>query len=674
LSNLVFSCFHDEGCEIYLNGVLAGSATGYSTSYVLLDMTDAGRNALLTNAVNLIAVHCHQTTGGQNIDVGISEQTLVADTLTVPSDYIGYWNLNETSGITAADSSGNNNNGTVSNATWNPNGQNQGCLTFNGSNSYVRIGRTISNDFSIAFWVKTTASGGVGQWYQGQGLVDGEVAGAASDFGTALSGGKFAVGIGNPDTTILSTTSINDGAWHYCVATREASSGTIKAHIDGVLETTGTAGTQALTAPAFLRFGSLQTGVNFFNGSLDEIKVFNRALGHLEISASYYNTAFPCAAPTNLTATAANGQATLTWAPSIGATSYNINRSTQSGGPYGFVANVSGTGFTDATVQNGTTYYYVVSAVNSVGPGPNSLEVSARPFVLAAWFKADMITGVANGANISTWSDMSGNGNDATQSVPGQQPTYVTASLNSLPVVRFNGDYLAFNRPVQDDFTILCVYRSSQGYGTGTAFYQGAGLVNGEMPGVVNDFGTSLSTNGFLLAGTGNPDTTIVSSGSNFADGRPHLLTFKRTRATGALALYTDGLLAGTATGGTQSLTAPNRLVLGAQQTLTFFLSGDIAEVKIFGAALADADRAAEENALQRKYGLLPSLTISTGSSGITVAWPDWAVNWRLWNATNLASATAWTVVTNNVQVINGQRLVVLPNNTPTGFFRLTSP
>ncbi|PWU10692.1 MAG: hypothetical protein C5B50_24915 [Verrucomicrobia bacterium] len=674
LSNLVFNCYHDEGCEIYLNGVLAGSASGYTTSYVLLDLTDAGRNAILANATNLIAVHCHQTTGGQNIDVGISEQVLIADTLTVPSDAIGYWNLNETNGTRAADSSGGGNNGSVSNALWNPSGQVQGCLSFNGSNTYARINRTISNDFSIAFWVNTTSTGGSGQWYQGKGLVDGEVSGPANDFGTALVGSKFALGIGNPDTTILSTTSINDGHWHYCVATREAASGAIKAYIDGLLEATGTAGTQALVAPAFLRFGSLQTGVNFFNGSLDEVKIFNRPLGHYEIAAAYDNSASPCAAPTNLTALASNGQVALAWYPSVGATSYLVNRATQSGGPYTTIGSTGGTAFTDTSVTNGVTYYYVVAAVNALGPGANSIEVSALPFVLAAWFKADAITGLTNGALISLWHDLSGNTNDATQNNAAQQPAYITSSMNGLPVVRFNGDYLAFSRPVQDDFTILCVYRSSQGVGTGTAFYQGAGIVNGEMPGVVSDFGTSLNTNGFLLAGTGNPDTTIVSSTNNFNDGRPHLFTFKRTRSTGALALYTDGVLSGTATGGTQSLTAPSRLVLGAQQTLTFFFIGDIAEVKIFNIPLSDTDRAAEESALLRKYGLLPALTVNLVSGGITLSWPDWAINWRLWSTTNLAPPAAWSLITNQVQIGNGTRSVLLPADQHSSFFHLTSP
>jgi hypothetical protein len=676
-SNLVFRCYHDEGCEIYLNGVLAGSASGYTTAYTLIDMTESGKNALLPNATNLIAVHCHQTTGGQNIDVGISERLIVADTLTVPFDTIGYWNLNETNGTTAADSSGNANDGIVNSAAWSTNGQNHGCLVFNGTNSYIRITRTISNDFTIAFWVKTSQIAGTGQWWQGRGLVDGETPGVANDFGTALVGGKFGFGVGNPDTTILSANSITDGAWHHCVATREAASGTIKAYVDGVLETAGTAGTQALAAPIYLRFGSLQTGLGFLNGSLDEVKIYNRPLGHLEISALYFNSAYVLPAPTNLIAAAASGQVSLTWATCVGATAYNISRSTHSGGPYAFLGSTEANTFMDTTVANGTTYYYVVSAANSVGPGPNSAEVRATPFILAAWFKADAIIGVPDGASVATWPDSSGNGNDATQPVPSQQPAYVTAAINGRPAVHFNAaatNFLAFDRPVQDDFTILCVYRSSQGTGTGTAFYQGAGLVSGEMPGVVNDFGTSLNANGFLLAGTGNPDTTLVSSRSNFNDGQPHLFTFKRTRATGALELYTDGVLSGTSTGGIQSLTSAGRLVLGAQQTLTFRLTGDIAEVKIFNTPLSDADRTLEENSLQNKYGIIPSLSLSLAGGALTLAWPDWATNWRVWTATNMTPPAAWSRVTNLVQSANGQLSVVLPIDAAARFFRLSKP
>ena len=45
-------------------------------------------------------------------------------------------------------------------------------------------------DWTIAFWVKTTASAGTGQWWAGKGLVDGEVGGVQDDFGTALVGNQ----------------------------------------------------------------------------------------------------------------------------------------------------------------------------------------------------------------------------------------------------------------------------------------------------------------------------------------------------------------------------------------------------------------------------------------------------------------------------------------------------
>jgi hypothetical protein len=51
-------------------------------------------------------------------------------------------------------------------------------------------------------------------------------------------------------------------------------------------------------------------------------------------------------------------------------------------------------------------------------------------------------------------------------------------------------------------------------------------------------------------------------------------------------------------------LTAPAQLVLGAQQTLNYYLNGDIAEVKIYDGALSDTDRTTDENSLKCKYGL----------------------------------------------------------------------
>jgi fibronectin type 3 domain-containing protein len=112
-----------------------------------------------------------------------------------------------------------------------------------------------------------------------------------------------------------------------------------------------------------------------FNGSFN----WSTRIASFEFP-SCSSTPTPPPAPANLTATAGNAQVTLSWSASSGATSYNVLRSTTQGASYGSIATgVTATTYTDTGRSNGTTYYYVVQAVNSAGPSPNSNEASATP-------------------------------------------------------------------------------------------------------------------------------------------------------------------------------------------------------------------------------------------------------------------------------------------------------
>jgi hypothetical protein len=70
-TNLQFYVFHDEDAEIFINGVLAATADSYNTNYEPLKMTPAAQTLLKPGAQITLAIHCHQTEGGQFIDVGL---------------------------------------------------------------------------------------------------------------------------------------------------------------------------------------------------------------------------------------------------------------------------------------------------------------------------------------------------------------------------------------------------------------------------------------------------------------------------------------------------------------------------------------------------------------------------------------------------------------------------
>lgn len=121
----------------------------------------------------------------------------------------------------------------------------------------------------------------------------------------------------------------------------------------------------------------------------------------LNAAASPYPPAPVPAAPTGLVAQPGIGEILLNWTPPPGdlAYGYQVARATSSGGPYttiGAWTQQTMPTYTDASVVNGTTYYYVVAAQNQSGVSVNSAEVSATPAVATAlpigWMQHDLGT------------------------------------------------------------------------------------------------------------------------------------------------------------------------------------------------------------------------------------------------------------------------------------------
>lgn len=195
----------------------------------------------------------------------------------------------------------------------------------------------------------------------------------APDFTLTLTPDTQAVTAGQSVSYTVTTTAANGFAGTVNLSVSGLPSGATGAFNPATLTGTGSA-TLTISTTTGATTGSSTVAVSGTSG----------ALAH-SANATLVVNAQPTTpgAPSNLTVAAGNTQATLSWTAVSGATSYNIKRATTSGGPYTTVrTGVTGTTFTDAGLTNGSTYYYVVSAINGVGESANSAEASAGPQTL----------------------------------------------------------------------------------------------------------------------------------------------------------------------------------------------------------------------------------------------------------------------------------------------------
>lgn len=204
-----------------------------------------------------------------------------------------YYKLDENTGTTAGDATGNGNtgtwNGTLGGVQWTTGKINSGG-SFNGSDRYISAADpSVGAAFSVAMWVKPT--GNLGS--TGQGLFDTKpsVAGALRIYG---SGG----GALNYDTggSALASYNIGDwtGQWHHLVLVLTSSNVTTL-YVDGSNVASAT-NTQNGSSNAF-QIGRYNSG-NYFNGTIDEVGVWNKALTAAEVSF-LYNAGFGVSFPFN---------------------------------------------------------------------------------------------------------------------------------------------------------------------------------------------------------------------------------------------------------------------------------------------------------------------------------------------------------------------------------------
>jgi hypothetical protein len=206
-----------------------------------------------------------------------------------------YWPFNEGSGLTTADASGNGNTGTLNGGvTWTSAGHFGEGLLFDGSTGYVDAGNApstnIAGSATVAGWVKMNTAAQDQKVGGNEDNISGgyklAIYGMRCEFETHDASNNWTCNRYVSGGTILMT-----GVWYHCCGVMNAQAGTMKTYVNGVLdrELDGVSNTALAATTGDLIIGRepwLQGGnTRYFNGTLDEIKVYNRALSDTEIRA-----------------------------------------------------------------------------------------------------------------------------------------------------------------------------------------------------------------------------------------------------------------------------------------------------------------------------------------------------------------------------------------------------
>jgi fibronectin type 3 domain-containing protein len=302
----------------------------------------------------------------------------------VTNGLAGNWRFDDGTGTTATDSSGNNNTGTLLNGpAWVAPGRiGPAALSFIASNQQsVTVANSASLNMSAGITI--TAWINAADWSGNRRIV--QKGNSDNQYRFLAENNVFKFHLNGVSTVTSALPPSN--VWIHVAGTWNGS--TMLIYTNGEPQATLAAGGAIATTLDPLAIAKKNTGTSvgdFFNGQIDEVRIYNRALGQAEINTVMHAGDSVPATPTGLSAAAGNALATVSWTRGSAASSYNVKRSTASGGPYSTIGSSFATTYTDAGVTNGTTYYYVVSAVNFTNESANSSQVSARPGIGVTFF------------------------------------------------------------------------------------------------------------------------------------------------------------------------------------------------------------------------------------------------------------------------------------------------
>ena len=295
---------------------------------------------------------------------------------------VAYWSLDTLSSGTTPDGSGAGHVATLVGTPTSGAGLFGNALTFDGGTDYLRASDAADLDFgtssfTVSAFVRpagATADRLVNKW------ASTTEPGWLLDINEAVGGGVTADRIrmrlrdaAGADVDFSVTAALGVNTWRHVAAVVDRTADILRLYLDG----TQVGGDQNIAALGGSVSNAAQVGIgtivaatgNFFDGGIDEVRLYNRALSEAEIGVLELGVP----GPAGLAATPGPGSIDLTWPPMAGVADYTVYHDATA------LATVTGNVHTVTGLTQGVSYTFTVVANTSVGPSRPSPSASAIP-------------------------------------------------------------------------------------------------------------------------------------------------------------------------------------------------------------------------------------------------------------------------------------------------------
>ena len=298
--------------KIYVDGVLEDTASavytaGFTSAVegISIGWRRSTNNKFFNGSIDEVAIYnsaLDAATILQHYNNGLQNTgycgTIPPPVAACPQELISYWKLDETSGSTYADYVGTN-NATSSNLPTSTTGRVNGAQLFNGTSNSITAPRIAAYDFAVntSFTFEAWVKHPTGSISNEEIIMERKPSSGALAINLKFDSSpyaKFSVRNNNYAEIfwVQGTTSLLDNNWHHVVGVRDASTNQLKIYVNGVLENTTSASyTSGFTSVnEGISIGRRSSTNNkFFNGSIDEVAVYNSALDAATILQHYNN-------------------------------------------------------------------------------------------------------------------------------------------------------------------------------------------------------------------------------------------------------------------------------------------------------------------------------------------------------------------------------------------------